>query len=131
MTLLDKGILNSYLLSHYGARKTGLERAVTEGGCMVMEPGDTSLDTMISGIKEGIILGRFSGGEPADKGDFSGIAKNSLYIKDGKIQFPLSETMISGNMAEALSSVTAVSREQVDFGDSRLSWIKVDAITIS
>ncbi|OED50963.1 hypothetical protein ACH42_00535 [Endozoicomonas sp. (ex Bugula neritina AB1)] len=131
MLLLDKGVLNTYLLSFYGARKTGLERAKNEGGCMVLEAGDSTLASMIASIDEGIILGRFSGGEPAEKGDFSGIAKNSLYIKNGQIQFPLSETMISGNMAKALNSVTSVSKEQVDFGDSRMPWIQVTGITIS
>ena len=131
MTILDKGVLNTYLLSHYGAKKTGLDRAKNEGGCMVLETGDSTLAEMIAGIGEGIILGRFSGGEPAEKGDFSGIAKNSLYIKNGKIQFPLSETVISGNMASVLNSVVAVSREQVDFGDSRMPWVQVTGVTIS
>ena len=131
MTLLEEGVLKTYLLSHYGSRKTGLERAVSEGGCMVIESGDQALEDMIASIKEGIILGRFSGGDPADKGDFSGIAKNSLYVKDGKIQYALSETMMSGNMAKVLNSVKAVSKEFVDFGDSRVPWIKVDGITIS
>lgn len=131
MTLLEDGVLKSYLLSHYGARKTGLERAASEGGCMVIEPGGQALKDMIAGIKEGIILGRFSGGDPADKGDFSGIAKNSLYVKNGRIQHALSETMMSGNMAKVLSSVKAVSKEQVDFGDSRVPWILTGGITIS
>ena len=131
MTVVQDGVLKNYLLSHYGARKTGLNRAVSEGGCMVIESGDVPLEDMIASIGEGIILGRFSGGDPADKGDFSGIAKNSLYVKDGKIQYALSETMISGNMAKVLNSVKAVSKEFVDFGDSRVPWIQVDGITIS
>ena len=130
MTLLEKGILNTYLLSHYGARKTRLERAKNEGGCMILEAGNTPLTEMIAGIDEGIVLGRFSGGEPAEKGDFSGIAKNSLYIKKGQIQYPLTETMISGNMAKVLMNVKAVSQEQVDFGDSRMPWVQVCGITI-
>ncbi len=131
MTLLNQGVLSRYLLSHYGARKTGLERAPSEGGCMVLEGGDSRVEEMIAAIDEGIVLGRFSGGEPSEKGDFSGIAKNSLYIKDGKIQFALAETMISGNMARVLNSVKAVSKEQVDFGDSRMPWIQVSGITVS
>ena len=82
-------------------------------------------------MSEGIILGRFSGGDPADKGDFSGIAKNSLYIKKGTVQYALSETMISGNMAKVLNSIEAISKERVDFGDSRFPWVKVSGITIS
>ena len=131
LTLLEKGVLNSFLLSHYGSRKTGLERATNEGGCLVLEPGDESLADMIASVREGIVLGRFSGGSPADKGDFSGIAKNSFYIRDGEIQYPLSETMISGNMARLLENIETVSKEVVDFGDSRFPWLKVGGVTIS
>ncbi len=130
-TLIENGVLNTYLLSQYGARKTGLERAVNQGGCTVMETGDQTLEEMIASVDEGIILGRFSGGQPADKGDFSGIAKNSVYVKNGKVQYALSETMISGNMAKVLNDIESISRESVDFGDSRLSWMKVSGITLS
>ena len=43
---------------------------------------------------------QFSGARPAENGDFSGVAKNSYYIEKGKVQFPVSETMVSGNLAE-------------------------------
>ena len=54
---------------------------------MVLEPGEQALTEIITNTQEGVILGRLSGGTPADKGDFSGIAKNSYYVKDGQIQF--------------------------------------------
>lgn len=131
LTLLDKGVLNSFLLTHYGARKTGLERAANEGGCVVLEPGSQSLADMIANTREGVLLGRLSGGTPADKGDFSGIAKNSYYIRDGIIQFPLAETMISGNMAAILNRMTEVSQEFVDYGDGRYPWLKATDVSFS
>ena len=131
LTLLNKGVLNSFLLTHYGARKTGLEKAVNEGGCIVLEPGSRSLKDMIASTREGVLLGRLSGGAPADKGDFSGVAKNSYYIRDGKIQFPLAETMVSGNMATILKSITEISKEVVDFGDGRYPWLKASDVSFS
>lgn len=131
LTLLDKGVLKSFLLNQYGANKTGLDRAVNEGGCLVVESGESDLESMIESVQEGILLGQLSGGTPADKGDFSGIAKNSFYIKDGKIQYPLLETMITGNMARILENIDAVSKETVDFGSQRYPWLKVGNISIS
>jgi PmbA protein len=129
--ILDKGRLNSYLLSLYGSNRTGLPRAVNSGGCYIVEPGAQSYNDMISQVKEGILINRFSGGRPSDRGDFSGVAKNSYYIKDGEIQFPIKETTVSGNMVELLQSVKSVSSERLNNGGSIYPWVRVSGITAS
>jgi len=130
-TIVDKGILKTYLLSQYGANKTGLERAVNAGGNYCVDAGDSTYDELLGSVKEGILITRFSGGRPNDRGDFSGIAKNSYYIKDGKLEYPVKETTVSGNMVDLLQSISGVSLERLNFGGSILPWIKVSGITAS
>ncbi len=130
-TVVEGGVLRSYLLSLYGAHKTGLPRASCAGGCETVDAGQTALATMIKDVKRGVLLTRFSGGRPNEKGDFSGIAKNSYYIDNGEIQFPLSETMISGNMAQLLRNIVAISAERADFGSAIYPWVRVTGIGIS
>lgn len=130
-TVVANGILESYLLDLYGARKTGLERAKNGGGCYVVEPGDVPLDDIISSTQQGVLITRFSGGRPSEKGDFSGVAKNSYYIADGEIKYPISETMISGNLAEALLNIDAISSERADFGSSIYPWVRTTGIGVS
>ena len=86
---------------------------------------------MIKGIERGLIVGRFSGGEPGASGDFSGVAKNSFLIENGKITGPVSEVMISGNLAQILKSVRDISRERIADGGSVLPYISFDGITVS
>ena len=93
--IIEKGILKSFLLSLYGSKKTGKQKAVNEGGAYIIDEGDKSLQDMIKSIKRGILLCRFSGGNPSENGDFSGVAKNSYYIEDGEIKYPIKETMIA------------------------------------
>ncbi len=131
MTLIDKGELKSYLLGQYGSNKTGLAMSDNDGNCMIMESGDNSLEEIIAGVQKGVLLGRFSGGNPNDKGDFSGVAKNSYYIENGKIQYPISETMVSGNIASLLKDIDAVSTERVNFGNSILPWVRSRGFVIS
>jgi len=131
MTLVEKGVLKSYMLSLYGAKKTGKERAASSGGAWVVEPGDKSFEDMVRSVKRGILLARFSGGNPSANGDFSGIAKNSYLIEDGEIKYPISESMVSGNFAEMLMNVSAVSKERVNSGFSVLPWVAVSEATIS
>jgi PmbA protein len=130
-TVIDKGVLKTYLLGLYGANKTGLPRAINSGGSYIAEPGSSTFDEMVAGVKEGILITRFSGGRPNDRGDFSGIAKNSYYIKDGKVQFPIKETTVSGNMVDLLNSVDAVSTERLNTGSSLLPWVRVTGVTAS
>jgi len=130
-TIIDHGVLKTFLLSLYGSRKAGRERAVNNGGAYVIDPGDKSLEDMISSIEKGILLTRFSGGNPSSNGDFSGVAKNSYLIEDGKIRYPVSETMVSGNFAEAFKEINGISRERVDYGHAILPWVSMPGMTIS
>lgn len=130
VTYIENGILKSYLLSQYGAKKTGLKLNPTEQVIKV-EPGNISLEDIVKATDKGIVLGRFSGGEPASNGDFSGVAKNSYYIEGGEIKFPLKETMISGNLYDIFNSIEDISKEVLNLGYASVPWIKVSGVTIS
>lgn len=130
-TVVEKGVLKTYTLSDYGARKTGLPRSVNSFSGRVIEAGTTSLEEMIAKTEKGLLLARFSGGNPAANGDFSGVAKNSFLIENGRVTRPVSEIQISGNAFELMNSVSAVSRERVNDGSSLTPWIKVEGLTLA
>ena len=130
-SIIENGVLQTHLLSLYGANKTGGNRVPNQGGNYMVSGSTSSLDDMIKNIKKGVLLCRFSGGSPSDSGDFSGVAKNSYYIENGQIKFPIIETMISGNIAQMFLNIKNISHETVDFGDSILPWISFDGITVS
>ena len=129
--IIKDGILESFSLSEYAARKTGLQRAKSTSSCIKVASGEKSLDEIIAGIDEGILVCRFSGGEPAGNGDFSGVAKNSFLIKDGRISSPLSETMISGNLRDMLYDVKGISSESVNYGTCIMPYAAFGGITVS
>lgn len=131
MTIIDKGVLKTFMLSLYGAKKTSRDRALNSGRAYVIEPGEKDLDEITKSIKKGIVVARFSGGMPSNNGDFSGVAKNSYYIEDGKIMYPVSETMASGNLYEMFNNIIDISSDRVDFGSTILPRIAVSGITIS
>jgi len=86
---------------------------------------------IIKSTKKGIILKRFSGGNPSDNGDFSGVAKNSYYVEDGEIKFPITETMVSGNLVEMMMNIKQISKERINSGYHNYPWIKFDGLTVS
>lgn len=130
VTYIENGILKSYLLTLYGAKKTGLELRPT-AEIIKVKPGERSLDDIIKSTDRGIILGRFSGGNPASNGDFSGVAKNSYYVEDGEVKFPLIETMVSGNLYEIFNSIEEISKEVINMGYAVLPWVKVSGVVVS
>lgn len=129
--IIRDGVLKSYMLSLYVANKSGFERAKNSSFSVIIEGGTTSYEELLKGIKKGLIVGRFSGGRPGTSGDFSGVAKNSFLVENGKITGAVSETMISGNLAQMLMNVVAISKETVADGSSVLPYIAFDKIVIS
>ena len=129
--IIRDGVLESFMLSGYVANKTGLPRAKNSSYAIVMKPGETPYADIIAGIERGILVGRFSGGEPGTSGDFSGVAKNSFLIENGKITCALSETMISGNLGDLLKNVVAISSEVVCDGATVLPHAAFGGVTVS
>ena len=127
----ENGVLKNYILNDYGARKLNEKRSSSTGSHLMISPGQTEFLKMIKSIKKGLLVARFSGGHPADNGDFSGIAKNSYYIENGEILFPVSEVMISGNFSQIIKNINAVSKETINFGYAKYPWIQFSDIVVS
>lgn len=130
LDVLRDGVLCDFLVDHYISRKLGIPR--TAGAWAFRVPAGTeSLAELIRATPHGIILTRFSGGQPSANLDFSGVAKNAFYVRDGKIGHPLKETMISGNLQEILHRIRGLSRETVNFGGADYPAIVASGVTIS
>ena len=128
---IENGYLRHFNLERYGANRTGQKAGPHDHEGMVIVEGHQHLQTMIAGVKKGLLVNRLSGGYPAKNGDFSSVAKNSFYIEDGKIAFPVQEVMIGGNMHEVLNNIDDISLEQQEFGSHKAPWILCSGLAIS
>lgn len=130
LDVIRDGVLEHFLISWYAAHKLG--RPMTTGLTdLVVAPGAEALDDIIASTERGILLGRFSGGQPNQNLDFSGVAKNSFSIEGGKVVGPITETMIAGNFQTALQQIRGISRETIDTGYSCYPWVATTGVTIS
>ncbi len=129
--IIQEGVLKQFMLSSFVANKLNLPPAPNGSWNLVVTPGEQSLEDLLAGIQKGLLVSRFSGGQPAPNGEFSGVAKNSFLIEDGKITQAVTETMISGNLADMLRQLRGISRETVKDGSSVIPYLAVDGITIS
>ena len=131
LTIFKNGELRSFLISLYGARKTGKARAKNYGTNLIIDTGDIPFEEMVKTVKKGVLLSRISAGMPASNGDFSGVAKNSYYIEDGKIMYPIQETMITGNVVDIFKNINNISSEYINYGASKMPWLHTSGFTIS
>jgi PmbA protein len=132
MDIIRDGVLKNFALTLYGSRKSGKPRALNSAFYNIeVAAGDRPLEEIIKGIDRGILMNRFSGGEPTASGEISGVAKNSFLIENGKITDAIKETMVSFDIVNVLNNITAISSERSMDGIRILPWCCFDGVTIS
>ncbi len=120
--LIERGVLRKVLHSEYTARlfkthSTGnaVGSAMTEPVVgmtnLLLTPGTSSKEDMITHMRKGFYVCGFSGGTDVTTGDFSGVVPHGYYIERGEIQFP-ARALISGNSFSSLMNVHSRGREQ-------------------
>lgn len=109
-TLIDRGVLNHYLLSSYSAKKLNLSTTGNAGGThnLIFEHHNISLAQMIKNIKKGFLITELLGhGVNMVNGDFSRGAAG-LYIENGEIQHAVEEITIAGNLKDMAMDITSI-----------------------
>lgn len=98
--VFTEGTLKTFFLDTYYASKLGMEPTTSSISNLVWNPGDRSPSEMIAGMKRGIYVTSFLGGNSnSTTGDFS-LGIKGHYVEDGKIVHPISEMNIAGNHLE-------------------------------
>ena len=111
--LLQDGVVGSYLLSCYSARKLEMNSTANAGGAFNLNCSyqDISQADLISGIKDGLLVTELMGqGVNLVTGDYSRGA-GGFWIKDGKITHPVKEITIAGNLKQMFASIEAVAND--------------------
>jgi PmbA protein len=80
---------------------------------LIISAGNTSFEEMVADIKEGIVVEQLMGAEQGNVlgGDFSGNVLLGYKVENGTITGRVKDTMVSGNIYEALKDITALGSE--------------------
>jgi PmbA protein len=142
LPIIEKGELRNFLYDSYRARREGRSGTGHAGGGaqsvptvaptnVVFAAGDQSLNDIIAGIDRGVYVTRFSGNADPVSGDFSGVVKGGRMIRSGRLDEPLTGTMIAGNTFDLLSRVTAVSRERERLFSDVLPYVRLEDVAVT
>jgi len=90
-----------------------------------IKPGNTSLENMISEVKNGILLEQFSWLNPDSLStSFSSEIRNAYEIKNGEYAQALKGGMVSGKVLDMIRNISAVSNEQfIESGATAFSCV--------
>ncbi len=139
--VIENGVLKSYLMNTYTAKKLGLETtanasrglAGTPGigpGNYFLQAGEKTPQQIISNIKEGLYVTEFLGhGANLVTGDYSRGA-SGMWISGGELAFPVEEITVAGNLKELFFNISEIGNDLEFRGSVASPTIRVDGLTV-
>ncbi len=113
------GILESYILSNYSAKRLGLQTTANAGGTHNLTISHTGQDfqQLLSEMNKGLLVTEVMGqGVNIVTGDYSRGA-SGFWVENGELQFPVEEITIAGNLRDMMLNIAAIGNDY----DPRLS----------
>ncbi|MGO9648173.1 MAG: TldD/PmbA family protein [Terriglobales bacterium] len=139
--VIENGVLKSYLLNTYTAKKLGLQTtanasrglAGTPGigpGNYFLQPGTKTPQQIISEIKDGLYLTEFLGhGANLVTGDYSRGA-SGMWISGGELAYPVEEITVAGNLKDIFFNIAEIGND-LDFrGAMACPTIRIEGLTV-
>lgn len=140
--VVENGVLKSYLLNTYTAKKLGMHTtgnasrglAGTPGigpGNFFLQPGTKTFQEIISDIKEGLFVTEFLGfGVNLVTGDFSRGA-TGLWIENGELTYPVEEITVAGNLKDMFSNISEIGND-LEFRSAIASpTLRIEGMTVA
>lgn len=140
--LVDRGVLTSFLLDTYSARKLGLaatgHAAREDGGGVTvgytnlyLEPGPYAPEEIVRSVDRGLYVTELIGfGVNFVTGDYSRGAVG-LWIEGGELTHPVDEVTVAGNLRQMLMDVEMIGRDLVFRDQTAAPTLKIGRMTVA
>jgi PmbA protein len=140
--VVERGVLRSYLLNSYSARKLGLKttgsasRGITGNagvgpGNFFIEAGSTPPEKILAGVPNGLYVTTLIGATANTvTGDFSSGAAG-LWIENGELAYPVSEITVAGNLKQMLMDLEQIGSDLEFRGSVASPTLLIREMTVS
>ncbi|MCX8055862.1 MAG: TldD/PmbA family protein [Ignavibacteria bacterium] len=130
-TIIEKGVLKSYFLDNYSAKKLGMKPNGPGPTNLKLVPGKYSQDEIIRSVNKGLLLCSTIGqGTVPTSGDLSKGAYG-IWIENGKLTYPVNEVTISGNLGTIMKNITMVGNDPDPRSSFSAPTLLISEMTIS
>ncbi|MDB5999926.1 MAG: metalloprotease PmbA [Rhizobacter sp.] len=135
--IVKSGVVQSYFLSTYSARKLGLRTTGHAGGSQnlrlksrLTRPGD-DLPAMLKKLGRGLFVTELMGqGVNYVTGDYSRGAAG-YWVENGEIVHPVQEVTIAGNLRDMLKLIVAVGADTYTYGNKTVGSVLMEHMKIA
>lgn len=129
--IFERGVLKTYFINTYNAKKMGVAPTVNSPSILVLQTGMKDLNGLIAEVPNGILVTGFNGGNcNSSTGDFSyGI--EGFLIENGKLTQPVSEMNVTGNMLTLWSSLVETGNDPRLSSSWRIPSLVFDGVDFS
>lgn len=140
--IIQNGVLKTYLLHTYTARKLSLKttgnasRGLTGSpgtghGNLYLEAGTMSPEEILKAVGTGLFITELIGqGVNTVNGDYSRGACG-LWIENGELTFPVAEVTVAGNLSEMLKNILYIGNDLEFRGSTSAPTVAIGGMTIS
>ena len=131
--LVRDGILESYVLDSYSARKLGMKTTGNAGGVrnLTLSSGDKDLPGLLRSLDRGLFVTELMGqGVNKVTGDYSRGAAG-FWVENGEIQYPVEEITIAGNLKEMFRGIREVGNDVEPQRSTRTGSILIEQMTVA
>ncbi len=140
--VIENGVLKSYLLNTYTAKKLGLQTTgnASRGlagnpsigaGNFFLQPGTKKPEEIIAGVAEGLYVTELLGfGVNLVTGDFSRGA-SGLWISRGELSYPVEEITVAGNLRDMLLNVAEIGTDLEFRGAVAAPTLRLEGLTVA
>ena len=135
--VVEAGVVKSYFLSSYSARKLGLHTTGHAGGSQNLsmtsrrtKPGD-NLVAMLKKLNRGLFVTELMGqGVNYVTGDYSRGAAG-FWVENGQIAYPVQEITIAGNLPRMLRGIVAVGADVYTQGSKSVGSVLIEGMKVA
>ncbi|MBI3002615.1 MAG: TldD/PmbA family protein [candidate division NC10 bacterium] len=140
--VVEQGVLKSYLLDTYSARKLGLvstgnagrevgDAPVVAATNFLLLPGPHPPEVILRSLDRGLLVTELIGfGVNLVTGDYSRGAAG-LWIEKGEVAYPVEEITIAGNLKEMLRQIEMVGSDLILRGRFAAPTLKIARMTVA
>lgn len=132
-SFVENGVLTSYILGSYSARKLGMQTTANADGVHNLHIDSTGQDQqqLLKDMGTGLLITEVMGqGVNLVTGDYSRGA-SGFWVEDGNLVHPVEGITIAGNLLQMMRAIQAVGNDIPDYLTSRTGSILIDKMTVA
>ena len=131
--LVKDGVLKSYVLSAYSARRLGMETTGNAGGVsnLIVSHGEDDLAGLLRQMGNGLLVTDLMGfGVNIVTGDYSRGA-TGFRVENGEIVHAVEEVTIAGNLKDMFASIVAIGADVDPNHSLRTGSVLLEGLTVA